>query len=173
MYDWDQEQDSYEPSYGGAQRIEAQPGTYLGEVLEGVELRLNEKTNKSTIWVPFKMVKALKDEQRGDGVEAGEGAEVVDFISPSHEFTMKRLGFIISCSKYRDDFTKKYSGIPSMGEPEFSPFLLDLKRYLPSTRVICTLAVSTTSKKPMMNIKSYRKPGATGPSVDSNARPGW
>lgn len=174
MYEWDNDQDSYEPDYGGrGDRIDPQPGTYLAEVSEGIELKLNDKTGKYTIWIPFKMVKAVEDE-RGNGVTAGEGAEVTDFISPSYEFTMKRLGFIISCSKYRNDFTKKYSGIPAMGEPEFDPFILDLKRYLPSTRIIATLGLSKTSKKPMMNIKSYRRQGApTTTSADPNARPGW
>ena len=174
-YEWDNDQDSYEPDYPGGQsdRVTPVEGTYLSEVMEGIELKLNSKTQKYTIWIPFKTIKALEDE-RGNGVPAGEGAEVTDFISPSHEFTMKRLGFIISCSKYRNDFTKKYSGIPSKGEPEFDTFILDLKRYLPSTRVIATLGPSKTSTKPMMNIKSYRKVGAKGPSTPSpDERPGW
>jgi len=175
-YAWEEYGDSYEPDSNGPRGqnwVKPLPGTYLAEIVEGVELRHNEKTGKFSIKVPFKLIGAIKEcDDPGD--TKAEGAEVADFISPSHEFTMKRLGFLISASKYRADFTKKYSGIPSYGEPEFDTFVMDVKRYLPSTRVVLTLAMATGTTKPMINIRSYHKVN-TGASQqqDTTQRPGW
>jgi len=178
MFEWNEDKESYDQdenrSQGYGNFIKPLPGTYLAEVTEGAELRHNDKSGKFSIKIPLKLIKAVQDE-RGNGDPAAEGAEVADFISPSFEFTMKRLGFLISISKVRDNFTKKYAGIPAYGEPEFEPFIMDVKRHLPSTRVIVTLAVSKGTSKPMLNVRAYRK--ATGSSLTPGTlpdqSPGW
>jgi len=174
MFEWEDYGDSFDGNQGQKQGdfIKPKPGSYLAEVGEGIELRLSTKSKKYSIWVPLKLTKVLEDE-RGNGSPDAVGAEVVDFISPSYDFTMKRLGFLISCSKYRADFTKKYAGIPGMEDQEFDQFIMDVKRYLPSTKVCVFLAMSTGTEKPMVQVKSYWKPQSTGPAVGQQDRPGW
>lgn len=178
MFEWESDYgDTFDPdkqndrNYGDYTK--PLPGTYLAEITEGVELKQNETSKKFSIKVPFKLLKAIPDE-RGNGDPAAEGAEIADYISPAYAFTMKRLGFLISVSKVRDNFTRKYSGIPAYGEPEFEPFVMDVKRHLPSTRVIVTLAMSKGTAKPMLNVKAYRKTGSTVNSTPApETPPGW
>jgi hypothetical protein len=175
-WEWEDYGDEYDPGKGRQQdfgdEVKPLPGSYLAEVAEGIELKYNDRSKKYTIWVPLVLRQALED-KRGNGAKEAIGAKVTDFISPGYDFTMKRLGFLIYCSKYRADFAKKYAGIPAYGEEAFDQFLMDVKRYLPSTRVCVNLAMSEGTKKPMCNVKSYWRHTTAAALGSTDERPGW
>lgn len=179
MYEWDMDNigDEYTGDSGRKDSfVRPKPGAYLAEVQEGIDLFHNQKTDKHSLRIPLKLVRPVDDE-RGNGDPSAVGAEVADFISPAYEFTMKRLGFIISCSKYRSAFTKKYAGIPETSDADFAPFLLDLKRHLPSTKVIILLAEATDTKgggKSFIRVVGYKRlPSSPAPSMPTDGGMGW